>query len=215
LDANTSISDSLLADPIVSGLSLGDFKFVWTIQNGICPFTPDTIAISVKPYPIVTASADIFIFSPSGVEVSASSDLSTTVEWFPKTAITNDMEFTAKVNPPKTTYYIVYGTTEFGCTSSDTVRVGVNIDLKVPTAFTPDSDGVNDVWNLKELAAYPDCNVAIYNRWGNKMYESDGYEIPWDGTFKGEALPGGAYFFVINLNVGEVDPLTGSITIIK
>jgi gliding motility-associated-like protein len=215
LDANTSISDSLLADPIVSGLSLGDFKFVWTIQNGICPFTPDTVAISVKPYPIVTASADIFIFSPSGVEVSASSDLSTTVEWFPKTAITNDMEFTAKVNPPKTTYYIVYGTTEFGCTSSDTVRVGVNIDLKVPTAFTPDSDGVNDVWNLKELAAYPDCNVAIYNRWGNKMYESDGYEIPWDGTFKGEALPGGAYFFVINLNVGEVDPLTGSITIIK
>ena len=110
---------------------------------------------------------------------------------------------------------MVAGTTEFGCTSTDFVDVVVNESLDLPTAFTPDGDNFNDVWNLKELSSYPDNVVKIYNRWGNLIFESTGYQESWEGTFNGEPLPSGSYFYIIDLNVGELKPFTGSITIIK
>jgi gliding motility-associated-like protein len=71
------------------------------------------------------------------------------------------------------------------------------------------------VWNIKELENYPNCTVKIYNRWGHLIFESAGYETPWDGSFGGSPLPSGSYFYVIELGPGSLAPLTGSVTIIK
>jgi gliding motility-associated-like protein len=95
------------------------------------------------------------------------------------------------------------------------VYVGVNIDLGLPTAFTPDGDNMNDVWNIKELANYPDCVVEVYDRTGHKIFKSEGYNEPWDGTYNGSPVDIGAYYYVIRVNRDQIIPLTGSITVIR
>ena len=88
------------------------------------------------------------------------------------------------------------------------------IELIVPTGFTPDNDMTNDTWEIIGIDQYPDCQVDIYNKWGNKIFSSKGYNEFWDGTFNGKPLPISTYYYVIVLNNGST-PLKGTITIIK
>ncbi len=110
---------------------------------------------------------------------------------------------------------------EFGCRNSDTIMIN-NCDpgvffRDIPTAFTPNGDGRNDVWRIKELEAYPQAVVDIYDRWGRLIYRSEpGYPEPWDGrNARGEIVPMDSYHFVILLNFGEDDRITGSVTVIR
>jgi gliding motility-associated-like protein len=75
--------------------------------------------------------------------------------------------------------------------------------VSIPNTFTPNGDGVNDTWNLLFLQGYPKATVNILNRWGDKMYSSIGYAVPWDGKYKGALLPGGTYYYVINPKDGQ------------
>lgn len=94
---------------------------------------------------------------------------------------------------------------QFGCT--DTAKAYINVKNEtenfleiIPNAISPNGDGKNDTWNLLDIPRlYPNLHVEIYNRWGQKMFESDGYSKAWDGTFNGEKLPVGTYFFVLDL----------------
>ena len=86
--------------------------------------------------------------------------------------------------------------------------------LSMPNTFTPNGDGINDTWNVKALSFYVNCSVDIFDRWGNRVFSSIGYTVPWDGTYKGTALPPGTYYYIIKLNNG-LDPLSGFVTIIR
>lgn len=86
--------------------------------------------------------------------------------------------------------------------------------LVFPNTFTPNGDGINDTWNLTDLATFPSCSVNIFNRYGQRVFTSVGYGIPWDGTYKGANVPTGAYYYVIDLkNKSKV--LSGSVTVIR
>lgn len=86
--------------------------------------------------------------------------------------------------------------------------------LNIPTAFTPDGDGTNDVWNIRSLADFSECKVEIFNQWGSLIYRSKGYNAPWDGRYNGEPAPAGTYYYVINLGNGSKS-FTGYVTIIR
>ena len=86
-------------------------------------------------------------------------------------------------------------------------------DIIIYDAFSPNGDGVNDVWNIGNIEYYPDCNVIIYNSWGVKVFSSKGYKIPWDGTYNGKYLPSGTYYYVIDLSNGK--KYTGTVNIVK
>jgi gliding motility-associated-like protein len=86
--------------------------------------------------------------------------------------------------------------------------------LVIPNTFTPNGDGINDTWDIKFLAFYTNCSVDIFTRWGQQVYSSIGYGIPWNGTYKGAALPVGTYYYVINLKNGQ-QPLSGFVAIIR
>jgi gliding motility-associated-like protein len=86
--------------------------------------------------------------------------------------------------------------------------------LVIPNTFTPNGDGVNDTWQIQYLSLFTNCSVDIFTRWGQKIYSSVGYSIPWDGTYRGAALPVGTYYYIINLKNGS-GPLSGFVAIIK
>jgi gliding motility-associated-like protein len=103
------------------------------------------------------------------------------------------------------------------CSVGDTVRVKSDKPqcLEIPTAFSPNGDGINDTWEIGRIELYPDIVVEIYNRWGELLFRSSrGYSEPWDGKIHGKDLPMDSYHYVINLHKGG-KPITGNVTIIR
>ncbi|MFH1321750.1 MAG: gliding motility-associated C-terminal domain-containing protein, partial [Bacteroidota bacterium] len=86
--------------------------------------------------------------------------------------------------------------------------------IKIPTAITPNGNGLNDTWEIGNMEFYPDCLVEIYNRWGLLVFSSRGYTEEWDGTHDGKTLPIGPYYYVIDLMIEDVKPYTGTVSII-
>jgi gliding motility-associated-like protein len=125
----------------------------------------------------------------------------------------------APIDVNGTNYYYVTETVA-GCEGpADVVVITIEeCEIIVPTAFTPDGDGIHDEWEIVDLdQVYPDNVVTVYNRWGAKLYESEKgkYAIdPWDGTFEGIKLPVASYYFVIDFNLPDVDPMKGIVSII-
>ncbi len=89
-------------------------------------------------------------------------------------------------------------------------------DCFVPNIITPNEDGKNDelfVNCLEDL--YPNNNIKIFNRWGDMVYQSEPYRNDWKGTYKGEPLPPGTYFYILQLDVNVNDLLQGYFTITR
>lgn len=84
----------------------------------------------------------------------------------------------------------------------------------VPNSFSPNGDGINDLWILNFLQNYPQCRVQVFSRSGAKVFSSVGYGRPWDGTYGGVYLPVGTYYYMIDLKDGK-RALSGSISIVR
>jgi gliding motility-associated-like protein len=93
--------------------------------------------------------------------------------------------------------------------------------VRIPNAFTPNGDGINDFFEIIGIENYPGNSIKIINRWGNKVYEANNYGIEtypvyWDGkantgsTFLGNELPTGTYYYLLDLGNGQ-KPIAGSI----
>jgi len=109
----------------------------------------------------------------------------------------------------------------FGCPSSYSLEIKISTIVSdivklIPNVITPNGDGKNDQWRLDFIDVFfPNAEIDIYNRWGQKIFHSNGYSNAWDGSYKGDPLPVGAYFYIINLNDSETPIIKGSVTLIK
>lgn len=106
---------------------------------------------------------------------------------------------------------------EYGCAASDTIAVTVFGELRVPNAFTPGGDQVNEKWSIPALSLYPNCVVQVFDRHGKMVYRSKGYDPGdyWDGTDRnGRKLPMDSYYYIIKLGNKE-KPIYGTVTIIR
>ncbi|HPE22841.1 MAG TPA: gliding motility-associated C-terminal domain-containing protein, partial [Bacteroidales bacterium] len=112
--------------------------------------------------------------------------------------------------------YTVTITDDNGCVQSQKITVGVRgYDcLRIYEIITPNGDGRNDTWQLRNAWLYPDAEVFVYTRWGKLVYHSGNAADEWDGTFNGQLLPNDSYHYVIHLNDGS-EPRTGIISIIS
>ncbi len=115
---------------------------------------------------------------------------------------------------PGTYQYTV--TDSKGCTLNGSVTLTPEHDqcVIIPTIITPNNDGYNDTWIMPGIEMYPDASVEVFDRWGKRVFFSKGYATPWDGTFKGNALPMDSYHYVIRLRP-EYEPIKGTITIVR
>lgn len=86
--------------------------------------------------------------------------------------------------------------------------------LRIPNAFSPNGDGINDRWDVDGLRVIPGCRVEIFNRWGQPVYESTGYERPWDGSWHGKQAPTGTYYYVIKAKPKD-KPYTGWVVLLR
>ena len=132
----------------------------------------------------------------------------------PPLGVSNPTAARPSFAPPETTLYTLTITDERGCRYADTLRIIVWPRLHVPSAFSPNGDGVNDVWEPVNLSKYPNAECRIYNRWGELVYEGRSATPFFDGSLRGEPLPEGVYTYHIRLNVREAER-HGILTLIR
>ncbi|RLF65771.1 MAG: hypothetical protein DRN30_03385 [Thermoplasmata archaeon] len=113
-------------------------------------------------------------------------------------------------------YYSVNITDDNGCIKTIDFFIDQSFEpcLNIPSSFTPNGDGTNDVWVLQNIDRYPNCEVIIFSRWGKKVFESNGYSDPWDGSYNGGQVPSETYYYIIDLNNGD-EPYNGTLTIVR
>ena len=109
--------------------------------------------------------------------------------------------------------YMVRVTDDIGCNLTASVFVEANIGcFFIATAITPNGDGVNDAWILGGFEYYPECKVNVFNRWGQTVFTSTGYNAQWDGRLNGQMLPVADYYFTIDY-ASDQEVIMGTVTI--
>jgi gliding motility-associated-like protein len=96
--------------------------------------------------------------------------------------------------------YVDSLSTAGGCDSLVTLELAVTTcsgDFEIANILTPNGDGQNDTWKIDNPNQISGCEVKIYNRWGQPLYETSDYQNEWDGTKNNEPLPDGVYFYSI------------------
>lgn len=134
--------------------------------------------------------------------------------WSPATGLDDPAVPNPRASHPESLTYTLTVTTPNGCTATDTVRVQVLEKLVIPSAFTPNQDGVNDTWEIQGIADYPNASINVFNRWGRLVFHSRGYPLAWDGTAGGIPLPPGVYYYLIDPGI-FLAPISGSLSIIR
>jgi gliding motility-associated-like protein len=181
-----------------------------------CVSDPVSKDVTVYLRPVVDAGKNFSVPTGSAIQFQATANDTTVLKflWTPSTGLSSASVLRPTLVVTQNQVYKITATGDGGCTASDTLSVRVLNQVEVPNAFSPNGDGINDRWEIPNLTDYPGAKVEIYNRWGQLVYQSYGYNRPWDGTYKGQPLPLGAYYYVITLSNG-FKPVTGSVTLIK
>jgi gliding motility-associated-like protein len=226
-DGNGVIDDVNSANTTSTLVDNGWQSFIWTITNGGCPSTSDTLQVFSIQSPIIgQADTAICLENGSLLFTATPPSIDQTSDWSViggLASIDSPNNFETEIdNFGLGTNTIVYTLINPICgESSDTVQIIGSLcdgfDPIIPTVITPGNlDGKNDVLVIDFLnVSYPDCYVVIFNRWGSVVFESVGYDEPWNGTFKGEYLPMGTYFYKIDLNDANQTVLKGDVSIIN
>lgn len=201
----------------LTDLPPGTYTFTLTVIDGVCTST-DQVVVEVLLLPNVNAgdARTIFLGSSTTLGGAPSGPSGSIFTWDADTTLSATDVPNPVASPSITTWYTLTVQAPNGCIGVDSVLVTVLPDVEIPSGFSPNGDGWNDTWVIDLIDLFPNCEVEIYNRWGEMLYQSVGYRIPWDGRYKGGPVPVGTYYYIVKLNDPEYpDAYTGPLTVIR
>jgi gliding motility-associated-like protein len=185
-------------------------------NNAGCASLPATKQVVVYLQPVIDAGPSFTVPQGTVVQFNPTANDSTVLSfiWMPGTGLSDATKLRPLLQAMYDETYTLTATGEGLCSATDFLKVKILKPVDVPNAFSPNGDGVHDTWNITNLSDYPGCTVAVFNRYGQRVFYSVGYGTPWNGTVAGKPLPMATYYYVIHLKNGFA-PMTGSITIIR
>ncbi|MDB5278746.1 MAG: type sorting protein [Ferruginibacter sp.] len=177
-------------------------RYTFTASNKCTAFAEQSIKVFEQP--VVNAGPDRTLLLGSAIVLNASASGSNLqYEWIPNTAIENNLVLTPTISPVINTTYTLKVLSADGCKAGDEVLVTVVKDIFVPTAFSPNGDGLNDVWRIPYLDSYTGASLDVFDRYGQIVFHSTDLSIGWNGKFKGKSLPTGSYPWVLHPGSGR------------
>lgn len=223
---NLNIPNGLTVDwggdnPIGMLIFEDDF-FLGTVTNDAGCFVSDTLFVT----PIIATRDLIIEAAPDTVLLGESSELFVTpddrytYEWDNAGDLNDSGISNPSATPEETTTYTVTVTDERECTGTLDVTIVVENNcepfLYFPNAFTPDADGLNDILYVEGLSL-DEVFFAIYNRWGEKVYESNDISEGWDGTHNGEQVSPDVYGYYLRVRCTDGNEIfrKGNVSVLR
>lgn len=173
--------------------------------------------IDVWAYPAINAGPDIEVLEDGVRKITGLTATGSGLQflWTPPTYLDNPtLQHPTIIKPKDDITYTITVTGRGGCVSTDDLFVKILKMPKPPNTFTPNGDGINDFWEIRFLNDYPGCVIEVYNTAGTLVYRSVGYSTPWDGKWKGQQLPAGTYYYVIDPKNGRARQ-AGYVTLLR
>jgi gliding motility-associated-like protein len=212
-------------DSVYSGLTGGSYQVVVEDNNNCAGTT--TFSITQPDAFTLSAGNDVVSLRQQPVTLTAtafSTNGITAYKWTPSNSLDCDTCITVVATPDSTTDYVVRVTDGDGCINFDTVRVIVKLGYTyfIPSAFSPNGDGMNDFFAFDVLGA-KNIHTRVFDRWGTMLYENTSQTNgtattnAWDGTYKGLKLSYETYVYQIKVTFydGSDDMLNGTVTIMR
>jgi gliding motility-associated-like protein len=173
------------------------------------------VAAVINPLVIVQAGPDKTITEGESVVLEGTANGTYPVTWTPSGTLTflANNQLRPVAAPLVTTTYTISGGIG-DCASQSSVTVTVTPRVRIPNAISPNGDGRDDTWEIDNIGTYPENHVLVFNRWGNKIFETTNYSRSneWNGNIKGQPAPIGTYYYVITLGNGK--SFSGPLTVI-
>lgn len=143
----------------------------------------DSVKVTVLKKAVVNAGPDKSLVSGNTVKLEGSvSGDKLRYYWLPADYLDDARLLQPTATPDRDITYTLYAVSDAGCNLVlDEMTIKVYEQVLIPNTFSPNGDGVNDVWNVTALDSYIHPTVAIFNRNGSPVYKSTGYQQPWDG----------------------------------
>lgn len=187
--------------------AIGTYNVTVSSDNACSGSTAATVVSYTAPTPSIEGNTLIINAGNTTLSVAATY---TTYEW--STGAT-----APSINVTTEGSYTITVTNEQGCAGTATINVTQQIisPVIIPSAFSPNNDGVNDEFRVF-ANNITDFSCAIYNRWGQRVFESNNIATPWDGKHKGIQQEVGvyAYFITLQQNDGTQHTYKGNVTIL-
>ena len=185
-----------------------------TVTDTINCIESSSIEITVNAPPKIAFSTYDTIWAEPGYLLEAGNG----AEYY----LWNTGEITEAIQIDSMGHYVVEVISYEGCKSSDAVQIlwGGGTPFYLPNAFTPNGDGLNDIFKAVPKYDYiSKYQLSIYNRWGQQIFECNDIDCGWDGNYKGKASPNGAYIYKIVYEEisqpGQSKTINGSLILIR
>ncbi|MFL5739098.1 MAG: gliding motility-associated C-terminal domain-containing protein [Flavisolibacter sp.] len=187
---STNLSNPNISNPLLHANREGTFTYFLDVSDGSCPSKADTVSITILPPLKISAGSDTMVSSNQPVQLKAV-DLSgariSQYSWSPSFGLSNPLiQDPVAILDADMTYVVTARTVE-GCEAKDEINIKVfhQADLFVPTAFTPNGDGLNDILRVIPVGIKELKYFSVYNRWGELVFTTRDYTKGWDGNYHG------------------------------
>ncbi len=172
----------------------------------------DTFKVLEKPRPVVNLGPDTSICLGKVVVLDAGVPGGPSIQYLWNTGATS------RYIPVGTAGEYKVTVTDGGCAGKDSVAViWGDCELFLPSAFTPNNDGLNDKFGVASGLSVRSFSFRIFNKWGQAVFETANVSDKWDGTYKGKAVPNGAYIYMLSYTSlrGRKDFLQGTVMLLR
>ena len=191
-------------------------KYSVKVSNDGCYDDSKSATVTVLQTPLANAGGDKTIMEGNSVTLDGTAvgdDVS--YYWTPADHLDKPNSLTPAASPIDNTTYTLHVVSNHNCGESDSsVFVRVFKTVKIPNTFTPNNDGINDYWDIYQLNTYPESLLTVFDRYGQKVYQSTGYPKPWNGKYNNAPLPTGTYYYVIDLK-NNIPKIAGWVLIVR
>ena len=221
-----NLVDPSLLEPLFFSANPGSFKFYLTITSSLGCTSIDSVTLNTSPPVAMTLTpGDVTInygehVQLDAINLSAASSGPLLYYWTPDDGTLDNPNINNPIATPKaTTAYTVIGMNQFGCrdTVSETISVTYTNEC-MPSAFSPNNDGLNDEFRLCNVQFQKLVEFSIYNRWGQMVYHNTtDPKKGWDGTFNGSPAAMGVYnyMYILSEPDGTIKTYKGDVTLIR
>ena len=211
------LSNALIANPVASPRDSTEYKVVLTNTYGC----KDSALVVINVYKKVVADAGpdkVILTGDTALLAGLVSGTGVNYFWSPDNTLSSVTSLQPNVFPLVQTIYTLHAVSTVGCgNASDDVTVRVYNDVLMPNAFTPNKDGINDIFHVLALDNYELSSFNIYTRWGQRIFSTTNATIGWDGTVKGLPQATGLYVYYLEMKskAGKKITRKGTVLLIR
>lgn len=215
----STLSNGALPNPVSNPPQTTTYSLMVIDANGCSSLTPDQVVVTVTPPIIVkTNPKDTVVFAGDKFQLLASSG-ATNYSWSPGTGLSDPFISNPVLTVTGDVTFNITATTAAGCRGDGTVTVKVfkGPEIYMPTGFTPNGDGKNDVFKPFTVGITKLNYFRVYSRWGRLLYFTSNLNEGWDGRIGGVDQPTGTFVWMVQgvARDGKVITKKGTVTLIR